>query len=131
MNKVFYILLTCTFFLVSCKKEHFPDCTITSPQNGAFFSMDEDIIIKVFADDSNGIITSVHLYIDNVCYSGTADFPYHFTIHAGHLSTGQHSIKAIALNNFGKETENSITISVEEAYYESPDFDPFSCTFLQ
>jgi hypothetical protein len=127
MNRNLITLLVCTlFFFLSCKEENFPDCTITNPQNGEVFSVDEDILVKVSADDANGIITSIHLYIDEVCFSGISDFPFHFTIPAGTLSVGNHSIKAVALNNSGNKKENSLTISVMEAYYESPDFVSFS-----
>jgi hypothetical protein len=68
----------------------------------------------------------VHLYIDDVCFSGNSDFPYQFTIPAGYLSIGNYSIKATACNNFGKETESKVTISIVETNSESPDFVSFS-----
>ena len=36
-----------------------PTCSITSPQNGATFSYDENITVSVYAEDSDGSIVEV------------------------------------------------------------------------
>jgi hypothetical protein len=129
MNRTFYILLVFTLFLAfSCKKEQkqLPVCIITHPKAGQEFFEDEDIPVKISAPDDKIFITSVLLYIDGKCYGGTSEFPYNFTVKAGDLALGEHTIKAIATNNEGKQGEASIMIKVNSVHYESPDFVDFS-----
>ena len=103
-----------------------PTCIITSPQDGTTFAYDENINVSVFAEDSDGSIEKVSLYIDNVGYSEMTIFPYNFTIPSGIMSPGTHTIKAIAKDNRGSNGESSVTITIEEPATESPDFVSFS-----
>lgn len=103
-----------------------PTCIITAPQDGATFTYDENINVSVFAEDSDGTIEKVSLYIDNVGYSEMTAFPYNFTIASGVMSPGSHTIKAIAKDNGGSNGESSVTITIEEPATESPDFVSFS-----
>ena len=103
-----------------------PTCIITIPQDGATFTYDENINVSVFAEDSDGTIEKVSLYIDNVGYSEMTAFPYNFTIVSGVMSPGTHTIKAIAKDNGGSNGESSVTITIEEPATESPDFVTFS-----
>ena len=103
-----------------------PSCIITNPQDGTTFTYDENINVSVFAEDSDGTIEKVSLYIDNVGYSEMTAFPYNFTIVSGVMSPGTHTIKAIAKDNGGSNGESSVTISIEEPATESPDFVSFS-----
>lgn len=103
-----------------------PTCSITTPQNSATFAYDENINVSVFAEDSDGTIVKVSLYIDNVGYSEITTFPYNFTIVSGVMSPGTHTIKAIAKDNGGSNGEASVTITIEEPATESPDFVSFS-----
>ena len=103
-----------------------PTCIITAPQDGATCTYDENINVSVFAEDSDGTIEKVSLYIDNVGYSEMTSFPYNFTIPSGVLSPGAHTIKAIAKDNGGSNGESSVSITIEEPATESPDFVSFS-----
>jgi len=103
-----------------------PTCIITLPQNGASFTYDENISVSVFAEDSDGTIAKVSLYIDNVGYSEITTFPYNFTIVSGVMSPGTHTIKAVAKDNGGSNGESSVTITIEQPATESPDFVSFS-----
>ena len=103
-----------------------PTCIITTPQDGTSFTYDENINVSVFAEDSDGTIEKVSLYIDHVGYSEMTAFPYNFTIVSGVMSPGAHTIKAIAKDNGGSNGESSVTITIEEPATESPDFVSFS-----
>jgi len=103
-----------------------PTCSITNPQNNAKFTTTETISVTVAAQDSDGTIAEVQLYVDNVGHSSTTTFPYNFTINAGELSQGTHTLKAVAKDNKGAIGESSINIVVEQASTESPDFVTFS-----
>lgn len=103
-----------------------PTCIITTPQDGTSFTYDENINVSVFAEDSDGTIEKVSLYIDNVGYSEMTAFPYNFIIVSGVMSPGSHTIKTIAKDNGGSNGESSVTITIEEPATESPDFVSFS-----
>ena len=46
-----------------------PTCSITNPKDNAQFNMDENISVTVVAEDADGTITEVQLYVDDVGYS--------------------------------------------------------------
>lgn len=103
-----------------------PTCNITNPLEGAHFSTDENIPVTVVAEDADGYIVEVQLYVDNVGHSIKTAFPYNFTINAGELSPGTHVLRAVAKDNDGANGEATVNIIVEQPDTESPDFVTFS-----
>ena len=103
-----------------------PACSITNPQNNAQFNMDEAISVTVVAEDSDGTIAEVQLYVDNVGHSLKETFPYNFTINAGELTPGTHTLKAVAKDNQGAKGESTVSITINQPSTESPDFISFS-----
>ena len=103
-----------------------PTCTITNPKNDAHFSTDENVPVTVVAEDKDGYIVEVQLYVDNVGHSLKTEFPYNFTINSGELAPGTHTLKAVAKDNDGANGESSVNIIVEQPNTESPDFVTFS-----
>ena len=102
-----------------------PTCTITNPQNNAEYSTDENVPITVVAEDTDGYIVEIQLYVDNVGHSSTTSFPYNFTINSGELSVGTHTLRAVAKDNAGGNGESTVTITIKQPT-ESPDFVSFS-----
>ena len=91
-----------------------PTCTITAPANNAEFAATATIPVSVTAADSDGTITEVALYIDNVLHSTLRTVPYNFTISASALSIGTHTLKALAKDGQGATTESAVvTISIK------------------
>ena len=103
-----------------------PACSISNPQNNAQFSMDENILVTVVAEDSDGTISEVQLYVDNVGHSLKTTFPYNFTINAGELNPGTHTLKAVAKDDQGAKEESTVSIIINQPSTESPDFVSFS-----
>lgn len=103
-----------------------PTCSISNPSEGQEFSSDESITVTVVAEDKDGTITEVQLYIDNIGHSAKSSFPYNFVINAGELTPGSHTLKAVAKDDSGAQGDASITITVKEPTTESPDFVTFS-----
>ncbi|MCL2510847.1 MAG: Ig-like domain-containing protein [Bacteroidales bacterium] len=103
-----------------------PTCEITNPKDNAYFSTDENIAVTVVAEDKDGYIVEVQLYVDNVGHSVITEFPYNFTINAGELAPGMHTLKAIAKDDQGANGESTVSIIVEQPNTESPDFVTFS-----
>lgn len=89
-----------------------PTCSITSPQEGDSFTENAQVIVNVVAEDSDGSISVVYLYIDNVGYQELTAFPYNFTIAGGYFSEGTHTLKAVAKDNGGARAEASVTITI-------------------
>lgn len=89
-----------------------PTCSITSPHEGDSFTENSQIIVNVVAEDSDGTISVVYLYIDNVGYQELTSFPYNFTIAGGYFSEGSHTLKAVAKDNGGSKAEASVTITI-------------------
>jgi hypothetical protein len=91
-----------------------PTCSITNPAEETHFKENENIPVIVVAEDEDGYIVQVHLYVDNVGHSGKNEFPYNFTINARELSIGAHALKVIAIDNQGAKAEATVNIIVDE-----------------
>ncbi len=89
-----------------------PTCSITSPQEGDSFTENAQVIVNVVAEDSDGSISVVYLYIDNVGYQELTSFPYNFTIAGGYFTEGSYTLKAVAKDNCGAKAEASVTITI-------------------
>ena len=89
-----------------------PTCSITSPQEGDSFTENAQVIVNVVAEDTDGSISVVYLYIDNVGYQELTAFPYNFTISGGYFTEGTHTLKAVAKDDCGARAEASVTITI-------------------
>jgi len=131
------LMILSLFFVAGCSKNDDgggttpgvnkpPTCSITNPQNNAQFNMDEAVSVTVVAEDADGTIAEVQLYIDDVGYSSKTAFPYNFTINAGELTAGSHALKAVAKDNQGAKAESTVNVTINKPSTESPDFVSFS-----
>jgi len=106
------LVLFSVIFAVGCKKDKEPNnppkCSIINPSNGEFFTVNEDVTVAVVAEDSDGFIAEVQLYVDGVSHSGTKESPYNFTIKAGELTAETHILKAVAIDNKDAKTESAV-----------------------
>ena len=125
LKSVQILVLLSLVFAVGCKKDKDddnggggtnqpPTCNITNPQNDTQFGMDEDITVTVVAEDADGTIDNVELYVDGVKYSEKNALPYNFIINAGELALGAHILKAVAKDNKGDTGEATVNIIVFE-----------------
>lgn len=126
MKKLSSILLICILAITfGCTKDNpnnnggnssgnneAPTCSITSPREGDSFTENSQVVVNVVAEDSDGSISVVYLYIDNVGYQELTSFPYNFTIAGGYLTEGNHTLKAVAKDNGGAKAEASVTITI-------------------
>jgi len=118
--KILLALLILSFILFACKKEPSappvppnkePACTIVSPANNTIFSSLDTIVVKVDATDADGTISKVEIFVDDIANGpAKATSPYEFTLLP--LSTGNHTIKAIATDNKGSAKNATISIVV-------------------
>ncbi|MDR0364129.1 MAG: hypothetical protein LBH92_03820, partial [Bacteroidales bacterium] len=127
-NILFLLGMTAILLFATCKdlKNEFPTCTITAPAKDAEFNLDDEINVVVTANDDNGVIAQVQLYIDNEGYGSITNFPYNFTIPAETLKAGAHIIKAVAISNSGNKGEDVVSITVKNTFTECANFETFN-----
>jgi len=89
-----------------------PTCAIISPENNAKFNLDQDILIAVKAEDSDGTIAEVQLFIGDKKHGSKTASPYEFTVNAGELLPGSYALKAVAIDNLGAKSESSVNITI-------------------
>ena len=99
------ILIVLAIFLCAACGEEVenisPTCAIISPQQGAQFTYGISLNVEVTANDEDGNITHVMLYVDNREVGTQTEAPYIFYVPASRLTVGAHIIKAIAYDNSG------------------------------
>ena len=115
---------SCGENIVNLETNKTPTCTITSPQNNAQFSTGENVTVTVVAEDVDGTIAEVQLYVDNAGHSTKTAFPYNFTVNAGELSAGTHTLRAVAKDDQGAQGESTVNITVNQPNPNSPLPDP-------
>lgn len=113
------IIILSFIFIFSCIKEdddeepnQLPSCEITSPATGQQILKGETISISVEADDSDGSITEVRFFIDGVGKGSDNSFPFNYDWNTNTESIGNHTIKAMSIDNSGGETSNEITLEL-------------------
>jgi len=94
-----------------------PSVNLVTPAQGQTFTSAENVNISATAFDTDGTVTSVDFYIDNNLVSSDNSSPYNFN--AGSLSIGNHSIKAVAIDNEG--SSSFITANITVAAASPPD----------
>ncbi len=82
---------------------------ITSPKNGSPVSGKTIIIAQV---SSSATINNVEFFIDGNSIGKVSLKPYQIAYNANLLSSGNHTISAVATDNLGLSTSDSITVSV-------------------
>ncbi|HVU53646.1 MAG TPA: Ig-like domain-containing protein [Puia sp.] len=110
------ILFTC------CKKNNAPvavnqppACSITTPVNNATFTTADSVVVTVTASDPDGSIAKVEVFLDNVTATSPKTAPpFKFTIPAGALTAGNHTIKAVATDD--KSATADVTINIAADY---------------
>lgn len=127
MKKQFIIhaaLTTCLLGLLfpGCKKNsapvpapenQAPTCSITTPANNATFTTSDKIVVTVAASDADGSIAKVELFLDGTAAASPKTAPpFEFTIAAGVLKAGSHTIKAVATDAKAATGEATINIAV-------------------
>src|SRR5665811_861790 len=79
-----------------------PKVVITSPENGSSFHSPVSISIKANASDSDGIISKVAFYNNNVKLGEITTAPYLYTW--TNMNSGTHVLTAIAIDNTNATT---------------------------
>ena len=89
-----------------------PTCKITNPQNNAQIEKGTDVVIAVEAEDDDGDIDEVRFFIDGIGAYSTTAFPFNYTWNTSEVTVGDHTIKAIAIDNGKDETSAEVTVTI-------------------
>lgn len=108
----------CVFLLtallsVGCEKNQPPTCNFTSPSDGSEFHTGEIIIISVDADDPDGNVTEVRLFVDDVFVGLFSASPYSYEWNTEDEEDRLHTIKATIRDNEGATTELEIFVTLK------------------
>ncbi len=93
-----------------------PTVSIETPSNNASFGAGVDISVSVNAQDEDGILNNVSLFLDGSLFQRLRRAPYEFTLTG--LSAGSHTIRARAVDNDRNTTVSSLvtfTVSTSRA----------------
>jgi plastocyanin len=96
--------------IVAAAANNPPSVTITNPASGKVFSAPANITIRASASDSDGTVTNVQFRQGITVLSNMTIAPYAIT--ASNLVQGSYSFSAVATDNGGLSTTNSISVSV-------------------
>jgi len=87
-----------------------PTVVITSPTNGQTFTAGSTVTVNVAASDTDGSIANVMLYYDGALFSTDVSAPYSWSI--ANVTTGTHTLRAVATDDKGATVETTHTINV-------------------
>jgi len=102
-----------------------PSCTITSPINGEKIQFGDTVTITVQADDPDGDIVNVQIYIDDMNVGFSSNSPYSYQWLTADEDTGIHIITAKAVDNSDSLTTDEISVKIlpEDTVGTVTDFD--------
>ncbi len=89
-----------------------PVVTISSPTQNEIFSIEDQINVNVSAEDNDGSIENVELYLNGEKIDEDDSKPYEFSI--SDLSVGNYTITVKATDNEGASSEDKVSIEVKE-----------------
>ena len=98
-----------------------PSVSVTSPATGASYSAGTSIPFSVTASDPDGTITWVGFYVDSVLKSSKTSSPYSTSL--SNISTGVHTLTAIAWDNKGAWTQSAartVTVGASTSTNQPP-----------
>jgi len=86
------------------------ECVITQPAANDTSQVGKSISINVEASYNNGSITKVRFYVDNKEIGSSSSSPYVYEWNTSGFTSGQHTIKALAETNNGKNASDEINL---------------------
>ncbi|MDD2331429.1 MAG: S8 family serine peptidase, partial [Candidatus Cloacimonetes bacterium] len=110
-----------------------PSCQITAPATGGIYDVGTQIAISVSASDSDGSISRVEFFLNDVSTPAYTDnsFPYGWTWNTSGLSTGSYAITAKAFDNDGNQASDQISLGllgIADEGFESGNFSAYNWT---
>jgi plastocyanin len=88
-----------------------PSVTITNPVTGTVFIAPANVTIQASASDTDGTVTNVQFRIGSTILTNKPSAPF-FAV-TNNLAAGSYTLSAIASDNLGAKTTNSVNIIVD------------------
>lgn len=89
-----------------------PVVRLTSPTNGASFAAPASFAVSAEASDNDGGVVRVELYNGATLLASDASSPYATSVSS--LAAGNYTLRAVAVDNLGARSTNSVAISVKK-----------------
>lgn len=116
LNALVSLLVLITIIFQACKKDDesnkAPSCEITSPTAAENITENEIVTIVVNATDSDGSITEVRYYIDDLIRATVNSSTFTYDWNTNGEAIGNHTLKAICVDNEGASASDEITITI-------------------
>ena len=113
-RKALFFLLAISVF-ISCEKNQPPTCQFLKPADGYTANKGDMVTIAVSADDAEGTVTEVRLFINEEGLA-SLDFPYNYELNTDNYRSGPYIIKLTAKDDEGLESSAEIEIIIDAIY---------------
>jgi major membrane immunogen (membrane-anchored lipoprotein) len=115
-RNIIVIFFGCMSLLLSCEENIPPTCTIVTPAEGSVFFHGERFQVEIDAEDPDGTISHLKIFMDNNLLDSAVTMPMVLKINASDYSKGYHTLKATVVDNDLSENEREVTITIEGYY---------------
>ncbi|MEM1328177.1 MAG: Ig-like domain-containing protein [Bacteroidota bacterium] len=95
-----------------------PTVIIDAPSDGATFTAGADITVQATANDGDGNVTGVELFLNGTSQGVDTNAPYQWIL--TNVSAGNYTIRTVATDNDGATGQDEISISVNAANNNNP-----------
>ncbi len=122
LKKVIYILPF--LFLAACEEEvpdAAPTVEIVSPKNGETLLQGDNIPIKAIAEDEDGTIVEVIIFIEGEEVASSEESTYVYFWNTADIEVGEYVLSALAIDNDNKYVSDNITILLDNPGGFNPD----------
>jgi len=106
------VFVSCSDDKTTEPKNDAPTCKITSPEDNFTINKGDSVLVSVEAADDFEV-SEINFYLDDLLVTSISDSSNSSVIHTDSVMTGKHIIIAVALDNEGLESSDSIFINVE------------------
>lgn len=106
-----------------------PSCQITAPTGGSVIDLNSTVTVNVTATDTDGTISNVKFYIDDVLQNTDTASPWTWNWNTTGYAGGSHTIKAVATDNASLSATSTVTITLlapPDEGFETGNFNAFA-----
>ena len=89
-----------------------PSVAITNPNANSWASKALNVTVSASASGT-GSLSQVNLYVDNISAGAQTSIPYTFSLNLTSLVSGQHTLKAVAVDNANNQASTSVNFNVD------------------
>lgn len=115
-STMIFILVQLTY-LISCNSDSEenvpPECYIHGPLNNAVFTVNDDLMIRVEADDADGVIVNIEVQLNEETIATSNSSPLEYVYDLDGLAPGTYLLKARASDDRDQEASIAVQISIK------------------